>query len=107
MMNGVIFGLYISQAWKTIWCLKKTATSQTHFGFTNLGSEHHQLSATAIWNQKISNETPCIQMIIMIGMTIRAAKHKKPAPVIPKGPMYHESLSDIDGVVKVEEDIEM
>ena len=49
----------------------------------------------------------CIQMAIMIGMTIRAAKHKKPAPVIPKGPMYHESLSDIDGVVKVEEDIEM
>ena len=48
-----------------------------------------------------------IQTAVMIGLTIRAAKHKKPAPVIPKGPMYHESLSDIDGVVKVEEDIEM
>ena len=45
-------------------------------------------------------------MAIMIEMTIRAAKHKKPAPIIPKGPMFHESHSDNRGV-KEEEDIEM
>ena len=48
----------------------------------------------------------CIQMAIMIGMTIRAAKHKKPAPIIPKGPMFHESHCNNMGV-KEEEDIEM
>ena len=48
-----------------------------------------------------------LQMPFMIGMTIRAAKHKKPGPLIPKGPMFHEPLSDIDAVVKEEDDIEM
>jgi len=44
---------------KKLLLAQKTTASQTHFGFTNLGSESHQLSATAIWNNKISNETPC------------------------------------------------
>ena len=33
------------------------------------------------------------QMSIMIGLTIRAAKHKKPAPIIPKGPQFHEPIA--------------
>ena len=44
--------------WKKLLLAQKTATSQTHFGFTNLGSECHQSNAIAIWNSKISNETP-------------------------------------------------
>ena len=39
---------------------KKTATSQTHFGLTNIGSNIHRFSATAIWNIHFSNGTPCI-----------------------------------------------
>ena len=31
-----------------------------------------------------------LEMPIMIALTIRAAKHHKPAPVLPKGPMFHE-----------------
>ena len=60
MKNEAFFGLYILQPWKTTWYLKKTATPQTHFGFTNLGSEMHSFGTTAICNRKISNETPCI-----------------------------------------------
>ena len=40
---------------------QKTTASQTHFGFTNIWSNMHYFCATAIWNPKISNETPCIQ----------------------------------------------
>ena len=50
---------FLSFFWKKLLLAQKTATSQTHFSFANLGSEPHQLSATAIWNKKISNETPC------------------------------------------------
>ena len=32
---------------------KKTTVSQTHFGFTNIGSEMHSFRGTAIWNQKL------------------------------------------------------
>ena len=32
-------------------------------------------------------------MPLMIGLTLRAAKHKKPTPVIPKGPMFHEDIN--------------
>ena len=42
-----------------------------------------------------------IVMPIMILLTIRASKKKKVAPIIPKGPMYH------DVVESVEENIEM
>ena len=41
---------------------------------------------TAGFIQSIST----IEMPIMILLTVRAAKHKKPTPAIPKGPMYHE-----------------
>ena len=41
---------------------------------------------TAVFIQSIST----IQMPIMILLTLRAAKHKRPGPAIPKGPMYHE-----------------
>ena len=34
-----------------------------------------------------------IQMPILIGLSIRAARHKKPAPVIPRGPMFHEDIN--------------
>ena len=55
---------------------------------------------TAVFIQSISS----IQMPVMILMTVRAAKHKKPGPAIPRGPMYHET----DSVEDHEEDgIEM
>ena len=31
-----------------------------------------------------------VQMSVMIGLTFRAAKNRKTAPQIPRGPMYHE-----------------
>ena len=34
-----------------------------------------------------------IQMPMLIALTIRAARHKKPAPQIPKGPMFHEDIN--------------
>ena len=57
------------------------------------------------WVSLVFNIFCSIQMPIMIGLTIRAAKHKKRAPVIPKGPLYHEPLENKVSVV--EEDIEM
>ena len=39
---------------------KKTTASQTHFIFTNIGSNMHCFCATAIWNLEISNDTPCM-----------------------------------------------
>ena len=47
------------------------------------------------YNSFIFSMLCSIQMPIMIGLTIRAAKHKKPAPVIPKGPQFHEPASDV------------
>ena len=41
-------------------------------------------------------------MPVMIFMTIRAAKHKKPGPTIPKGPMFHET-----DTTENDEDIDM
>ena len=32
-------------------------------------------------------------MPILIGLSIRAARHKKPAPQIPKGSMFHEDIN--------------
>ena len=32
-----------------------------------------------------------LQMPILIALTIRAARRKKPSPVIPKGPMFHDN----------------
>ena len=40
-------------------------------------------------------------MPILLGLTIRAAKNKKPAPKIPHGPMFHED-SNLDQVEKNE-----
>ena len=34
-----------------------------------------------------------MHMPILIGLSIRAAKHKKPAPKIPKGPIFHEDIN--------------
>ena len=53
---------------------------------------HDQLEQwkyTAVFIQSIST----MEMPIMILLTLRAAKHKKPGPAIPKGPMYHETDS--------------
>ena len=36
-----------------------------------------------------------LEMPIMIGLTIRAAKHQKPSPKIPKGPMFHDSVQTL------------
>ena len=36
------------------------------------------------------NTIASVQMPILIVLTVRAAKHKKIAPVIPKGPMFHD-----------------
>ena len=38
---------------------KKTTISQTHFGFTNLGSKMHRFRATAIYFWQFSIGTPC------------------------------------------------
>ena len=38
---------------------KQSATSQTHFGFTNMGSKMHHFSATAIYFWQNINGTPC------------------------------------------------
>ena len=43
---------------------KKTATSQTHFGFTNIGSEMHNFRDTAIWNKQFRFGSPCITEIL-------------------------------------------
>ena len=42
-----------------------------------------------------------LEMPIMIGLTIRAAKHHKPSPKIPKGPMFHDP--DIESTSEHEE----
>ena len=54
-----IFQVYISNALKNQLTLKKTATSQTHFGFTNISSEMHIFKATVIWNKKFRFGSPC------------------------------------------------
>ena len=45
-----------------------------------------------------------IGMPILLGLTIRAAKKKKPAPKIPHGPMFHED-SNLDQVEENQNDI--
>ena len=45
-----------------------------------------------------------IGMPILLGLTIRAAKKKKPAPKIPHGPMFHEDLN-LDQVEENQNDI--
>ena len=42
---------------------KKTATSQTHFGFTNVGSEMQSFRAIAIWKGKLWFGSPCSTII--------------------------------------------
>ena len=39
--------------------MKKTTASQTHFGFTNIGSEMHSFTGTAIWNNGFWFGSPC------------------------------------------------
>ena len=39
--------------------MEKSASSQTHFGFTNMGSNRHYFCATAISFWLFSNGTPC------------------------------------------------
>ena len=38
---------------------EKTSASQTHFGFTNIGSEMHSFRGTAIWNYGFWFGSPC------------------------------------------------
>ena len=45
-----------------------------------------------------------IGMPVLLGLTIRAAKKKKPAPKIPHGPMFHDD-SNSDQVEKNKNDI--
>ena len=55
------------QFWKiclqfSAFCLqffKKTASSQTHFGFANIGSEMHTFRVTAIWSCNFWFGSPC------------------------------------------------
>ena len=42
--------------------IEKTIASQMHFGFSNIESNMHRFCATAIWQPKISNETPCLYL---------------------------------------------
>ena len=44
----------------------------------------------------LMNTIASVQMPILIGLTIRAAKHKKVAPAIPKGPMFHDEDDDLN-----------
>ena len=46
----------------------------------------------------------CIGMPILLGLTIRAVKKKKPAPKIPHEPMFHDD-SNFDQVEENENDI--
>ena len=57
--NVTIFHRYISNAWKNQLTLKKTATCQTHFGFTNMGSNMYQFRRGGIWNKKFRFGSPC------------------------------------------------
>ena len=43
-----------------VYNFSKTTASQTHFGFTNIGSEMHNFRGTAIWNQKFRFGSPCM-----------------------------------------------
>ena len=43
----------------------------------------------------LMNTIASVQMPILIGLTIRSAKHKKTAPVIPKGPMFHDGQESV------------
>ena len=52
-----------------------------------------------------TNMVCCLQMPIMIALTLRAANHKKPAPVIPRGPMFHEPSEDNDEI-EMQENVE-
>ena len=42
-----------------VYNFSKSTISKTHFGFTNVGSEVHSFSFTAIYYWKFSNGTPC------------------------------------------------
>ena len=65
--------------------------------FTMLMKGHNEdYLETWKYSSLSTNLISMIQMPVMIGLTIRAAKHKKPGPVLPKGPMFHEQ-SDDDG----------
>ena len=44
---------------KTSLCWEKTATSQTNFGFTNLGSDVDTFRVTGIWKGKFWFGSPC------------------------------------------------
>ena len=66
--------------------------------FTMLMKGHNEdYLETWKYSSLSTNLISMIQMPVMIGLTIRAAKHKKPAPVLPKGPMFHEQSDDDDG----------
>ena len=56
---------------------KKSAISQTQFGFTNVGSNMHRYRATAISNFHFSNETPCMRaaaafLLVVLTSTVAA-----------------------------------
>ena len=66
--------------------------------FTMLMKGHNEdYLETWKYSSLSTNLISMIQMPVMIGLTIRVAKHKKPAPVLPKGPMFHEQSDDDDG----------
>ena len=44
----------------------------------------------------IFNALMSIRMPVLLGLTIRSAKNKKPAPKIPIGPMFHDDDDDDD-----------
>ena len=44
---------------KNLFLPQKTATSQTHFGFTKLGSNIYHFRRGAIWNKKFRFGSPC------------------------------------------------
>ena len=48
---------------------KKTTTSQTHFGFTNMGSEMLQFRGRAIWNNGFWFGSPCKPLTPKIRLT--------------------------------------
>ena len=57
--------------------------------FTMLMKGHNEdYRETWKYSSLSTNMISMIQMPVMIGLTIRAAKHKKPGPVLPKGPKY-------------------
>ena len=56
--------------WANNWKLKWPATSQTHFGLINIGSNSDTFIDMAIWNYQSSNKTPWISILFPVSINL-------------------------------------